>query len=46
MPMTIPRTVMDLEGLRTWMPARLTGFTLLREAVEAFGFFDTLDEHG
>ena len=33
------REMMDLEGLKAWMPGRVTGFGPLREAVEAEGFF-------
>lgn len=34
------REMMDLEGLKAWMPGRTTGFGALSDAVEAEGFFD------
>jgi ABC-type phosphate/phosphonate transport system substrate-binding protein len=34
------REMMDLEGLKAWMPGRVTGFGPLSAAVEAEGFFD------
>ena len=33
------REMMDLEGLKAWMPGRTTGFQALDAAVEATGFF-------
>ena len=33
------REMMDLEGLKQWLPARTTGFGLLKEAVTRLGFF-------
>ncbi|MEO8084437.1 MAG: phosphate/phosphite/phosphonate ABC transporter substrate-binding protein, partial [Ardenticatenales bacterium] len=34
------RAMMDLEGLKTWLPGRTSGFGPLTEAVEALGFFE------
>jgi ABC-type phosphate/phosphonate transport system substrate-binding protein len=34
------RQMMDLEGLKAWVPGRRTGFRALAEAVEAEGFFE------
>ena len=34
------RTMMELEGLRAWLPGRTTGFQALRRAVEAERFFE------
>ena len=34
------REMMDLEGLKAWLPGRTSGFGPLTEAVEAFGYFD------
>ncbi|MFN8423946.1 MAG: PhnD/SsuA/transferrin family substrate-binding protein [Anaerolineae bacterium] len=34
------REMMDLEGLKTWLPGRTSGFGPLTEAVEALGFFE------
>ena len=34
------RQMMDLEGLKAWLPGRTTGFGPLTAAVEAEGFFD------
>lgn len=34
------RHMMDLEGLKAWLPGRTTGFRALTRAVEAEGFFD------
>ena len=34
------RTMMDLEGLKAWLPGRTSGFGPLAAAVEAFGFFE------
>jgi len=34
------RQMMDLEGLKAWMPGRITGFGALGAAVEAEGFFE------
>jgi ABC-type phosphate/phosphonate transport system substrate-binding protein len=33
------RTLMELEGLRAWLPGRSTGYQQLRDAVARFGFF-------
>lgn len=33
------REMMDLEGLKAWLPGRTSGFGPLGEAVEQFGFF-------
>jgi phosphonate transport system substrate-binding protein len=33
------REMMDMEGLKEWMPGRITGFGPLSEAVERVGFF-------
>jgi phosphonate transport system substrate-binding protein len=35
------RHMMDLEGLKAWLPGRTSGFTLLNAAVTAEGFFGT-----
>lgn len=34
------REMMDMEGLKAWVPGRTTGYTLLHEAVTTQGFFD------
>jgi hypothetical protein len=34
------RQMMDLEGLKAWMPGRTSGFRALTEAVRAERFFD------
>jgi len=34
------RRMMDLEGLKAWLPARTTGFALLQEAVKTQRFFE------
>ncbi|HET9949586.1 MAG TPA: PhnD/SsuA/transferrin family substrate-binding protein [Longimicrobiales bacterium] len=34
------REMMDLEGLKAWLPGRTTGFAALSEAVDRLGFFD------
>jgi ABC-type phosphate/phosphonate transport system substrate-binding protein len=34
------REMMDMEGLKAWMPPRTTGFDLLAEAVDKFNFFE------
>jgi ABC-type phosphate/phosphonate transport system substrate-binding protein len=34
------REMMDLEGLKAWLPGRTTGFEALAGAVESEGFFD------
>jgi phosphonate transport system substrate-binding protein len=36
------REMMDLEGLKAWLPGRTTGFAALTSAVNAEGFFDRL----
>jgi phosphonate transport system substrate-binding protein len=33
------REMMDMEGLKAWLPGRTTGFTALQAAVETEGFF-------
>jgi ABC-type phosphate/phosphonate transport system substrate-binding protein len=33
------RKMMDMEGLRQWLPGRTTGFGPLQEALERQGFF-------
>ncbi len=33
------REMMDMEGLKEWLPGRLSGYALLDEAVKAQGFF-------
>jgi hypothetical protein len=33
--------MMDMEGLRQWLPGRTTGFGPLQEAVERQSFFET-----
>ena len=32
--------MMDLEGLKAWLPGRTSGFGPLTEAVGRFGFFE------
>ena len=34
------REMMDMEGLKAWMPGRTSGYTALREAVQQQRFFD------
>lgn len=34
------RPLMDLEGLRAWLPGRTEGYALLEQAVDAFGTID------
>jgi ABC-type phosphate/phosphonate transport system substrate-binding protein len=34
------RPLLDLEGLKAWRPARLTGYRQLEAAVDDFGFYD------
>ena len=36
------RTMMDMEGLKAWLPGRTTGFAALSAAVEAEGFFNRI----
>jgi len=36
----VVRPLMDLEGLKEWRPARLTGYRLLEKAVARFGTLD------
>jgi ABC-type phosphate/phosphonate transport system substrate-binding protein len=38
------REMMDMEGLKAWLPGRTTGFEALTEAVERQAFFET-DSH-
>jgi ABC-type phosphate/phosphonate transport system substrate-binding protein len=33
------REMMDMEGLKAWVPGRTTGYTLLQEAVTIRGIF-------
>ena len=33
------RTLMELEGLKRWLPARTTGYQQLRDAVTRFSFY-------
>ena len=33
------REMMDLEGLKEWLPGRTTGFAALTEATEKLGYF-------
>jgi len=33
------RTLMELEGLKQWLPARTSGYTQLERAVERFKFY-------
>jgi len=33
------RTLMELEGLKQWLPARTTGYAQLQRAVDRFGFY-------
>jgi hypothetical protein len=35
------RPLLDLEGLRAWVPGRVTGYTQLSAAVDRFGAIDT-----
>jgi len=34
------RTLMNLEGLRAWLPGRTSGYALLERAIDAFGTID------
>jgi hypothetical protein len=34
------RTLLDLEGLKSWLPGRLEGYAQLTRAVDAFGTID------
>ena len=34
------RPLMDLEGLRAWLPGRTEGYALLEQAIDAFGTID------
>ncbi len=34
------RPLLDLEGLKAWVPGRVTGYTQLSEAVDRFGAID------
>ncbi len=34
------REMMDMEGLKEWLPGRISGFQALTEAVERQGFFE------
>lgn len=34
------RPLLDLEGLKAWLPGRTTGYAALEEAVDALGFYD------
>ena len=34
------REMMDMEGLKAWMPPRTSGFELLSEAVQKFRVFE------
>lgn len=38
------RPLLDLEGLKEWVPARLTGFAQLERAVDETGFYDSQGE--
>ena len=35
------REMMDMEGLKAWVPGRTTGYALLREAVPIRGMFES-----
>jgi hypothetical protein len=35
------REMMDLEGLKKWLPGRTSGYAALEAAVEEQGFFET-----
>jgi ABC-type phosphate/phosphonate transport system substrate-binding protein len=37
------REMMDLEGLKAWLPGRTTGYAALEEAVHETGFFEAED---
>jgi len=37
------REIMDMEGLKTWLPGRITGYAALTEAVEQQHFFEAVD---
>ena len=34
------RRLLDLEGLKRWLPGRTEGYELLSKAVDRFGFLD------
>jgi len=34
------RQLLDLEGLKRWLPGRTDGYALLSQAVDGFGFLD------
>jgi phosphonate transport system substrate-binding protein len=34
------RTLMEMEGLKRWLPARTSGYAQLEKAVKIFGFYD------
>jgi phosphonate transport system substrate-binding protein len=34
------RPLLDMEGLKQWLPGRLSGYTALNRAVDRFGFLD------
>jgi ABC-type phosphate/phosphonate transport system substrate-binding protein len=34
------RPLLDLEGLKAWVPGRTSGYAELEEAVQRFGFYD------
>ena len=38
------RPLLDLEGLKRWLPGRTEGYRLLNEAVDRFGYLDTFVE--
>jgi ABC-type phosphate/phosphonate transport system substrate-binding protein len=38
------REMMDMEGLKEWLPGRTSGFDQLNEAVDRFGFLDVQKE--
>jgi hypothetical protein len=39
------RRLLDLEGLKKWVPGRTEGYALLEKAVDRFGYLDSFVEH-
>ena len=44
MPIRDVRRLLDLEGLKQWLPGRTEGYALLAEAVDRFGYLDAFVE--
>ena len=36
------RRLLDLEGLKRWLPGRTEGYALLSKAVDRFGYLDAI----